>query len=201
MDDLLDKIIRLQAMISGDRGSDDEHRQNKNGTMYTFKDLVGINEDFLATVRYAMKAASSDSTVLIWGETGTGKELFAQAIHNANPNSKEPFIAINCAAIPETLLEGLLFGTVKGVYTGSVDKPGFFEQAQQGTLFLDEINSMGINIQAKLLRVLQEKSVRRLGGLNSIPVHCRVISSTNIDPLLAMKQGLIRSLTSTSGLR
>ena len=109
----------------------------------------------------AKKAALSPSTVLIYGETGTGKELVAQSIHNASPNRDEPFVAINCAAIPDTLLESTLFGTTKGAYTGAQSAPGLFEQAKKGTLFLDEINSMPMNLQAKLLRVLQEKEISK----------------------------------------
>ncbi|HHT62569.1 MAG TPA: sigma 54-interacting transcriptional regulator, partial [Clostridia bacterium] len=113
-------------------------------------------------------------------------------LHNYSSHSQEPFIAINCAAIPETLLESSLFGTVKGAFTGAVDNPGLFEQAGKGTLFLDEINSMSPALQAKLLRVLQEKYVRRLGGKTDIPIYCRVISSINVDPWECISRGELR---------
>ena len=108
--------------------------------------------------------------MLIYGETGTGKELLVQSIHNASRRAQGPFLAINCAAIPENLLEGILFGTEKGAYTGAEKRPGLFEQAHGGTLLLDEINSMNINLQPKLLRVLQEGMARRVGGMQEYPV-------------------------------
>jgi len=129
---------------------------------------------------------------MIYGETGTGKELFAQSIHNASHRSGGPFMAINCAAIPENLLEGILFGTSKGVYTGAVDKAGLFEQANGGTIFLDEINSMPVSLQAKLMRVLQEKKVRRLGHQEETSINVRVISSCNQEPNEAMEQQQLR---------
>ena len=125
------------------------------------------------------QAAKSDSSVMIYGETGTGKELLAQSIHNASRRANGPFLAINCAAIPENLLEGLLFGTEKGAYTGAERRQGYFEQANNGTLLLDELNSMNINLQAKLLRVLQDGMVRRVGGSSEIqyilPRFCKVL--------------------------
>jgi arginine utilization regulatory protein len=130
--------------------------------------------------------------VLIYGETGTGKEIIAQGIHNASPRKQEPFLALNCAAIPETLLESTLFGTCRGAFTGATDSPGLFEQAGGGTLYLDEINSMNPSLQAKLLRVLEEKTVRRVGGKQSIPVKCSIISSTNVDPWKCVVEGSLR---------
>jgi arginine utilization regulatory protein len=140
----------------------------------------------------AKKAAEADCSVLVYGETGTGKELLVQGIHNYSNRSSELFVAINCAAIPETLLESMLFGTVKGAFTGAVDSPGLFEQAGKGTLFLDELNSMSPPLQAKLLRVLQERRVRRLGGSAEIPVGCRIVSSTNVDPWECIRKGQLR---------
>ncbi|MCG0275478.1 MAG: sigma 54-interacting transcriptional regulator [Thermosediminibacteraceae bacterium] len=159
---------------------------------YTFEDIIGESPAIKKAIDIARKAAMTSSSVLIFGETGTGKELFAQSIHNASPRRKRPFIAQNCAALPESLLEGILFGTVKGGFTGAVDRPGLFEQADGGTLLLDEINSMGINLQAKLLRVLQEGCVRRVGDTRTIPVDVRVIATTNEDPLQAVEKGVIR---------
>jgi len=143
-------------------------------------------------VESARKAAKSASTVLIYGETGTGKELFAQSIHNSSSRKDKPLIAQNCAALPETLLEGILFGTMKGGFTGAINRPGLFEQAHEGTLILDEINSMGIQLQAKLLRVLQEGYIRRVGGMNDIPVDVRIIATTNEDPAKIVESGNLR---------
>lgn len=156
---------------------------------YTFNDIIGTNSEFLKALKYAKKSAQMSSSVLIYGETGTGKELFAQSIHSASSRASEPFIAQNCAAIPDSLLEGLLFGSVKGSFTGAENRPGLFEQASGGTLFLDEINSMSYELQAKLLRVLQENYIRRIGGQKDIKIDVRIIAATNTDPkeLLASK--------------
>ena len=160
---------------------------------HNFEDIIGHNQSLCDIKILAKRAAFTQSPVLIYGETGTGKELFAQSIHNASCRAKSPFVAINCAAIPENLLEGILFGTVKGAYTEAVDRPGLFEQASDGTLFLDEINSMSLLLQAKLLRVLQEKKIRRVGGMTDIEVNPRIISSVNMKPLEAIEKGLLRS--------
>ena len=130
--------------------------------------------------------------MVIFGETGTGKELFAQSIHNLSPRKHHPFIAINCAALPEQLLEGLLFGTAKGGFTGAVDRAGLFEQASGGTLLLDELNSMNLELQAKLLRVLQENIIRRVGAVNEVPVNVRVIATMNMEPAAAIEQKRLR---------
>ncbi|MDK2879557.1 MAG: arginine utilization regulatory protein [Thermoanaerobacteraceae bacterium] len=161
-------------------------------TRFTFDDIIGESREIKKAVSMAKKAAQTSSQVLIYGETGTGKELFAQSIHNASARRNRAFIAQNCAALPESLLEGILFGTVKGGFTGAIDRPGLFEQADGGTLLLDEINSMGINLQAKLLRVLQEGAVRRVGDTNIIPVNVRIIATTNEDPVESIKNGIIR---------
>src|SRR5699024_4786049 len=126
--------------------------------------------------KIGLRASESSSSVLIYGDTGTGKELFAQSIHYNGIRKDMPFIAQNCAAIPETLLEGILFGTDEGGFTGAIKREGIFEQANGGTLMLDEINSMSMNLQAKLLRVLQEGYIRRVGGTKDIPVDVRVIA-------------------------
>ncbi len=161
-------------------------------TRYTFNDIIGESQQIKKTIFMAKKAAQTASQVLIYGETGTGKELFAQSIHNASSRRNQAFIAQNCAALPESLLEGILFGTVKGGFTGAIDRPGLFEEADGGTLMLDEINSMGINLQAKLLRILQEGTVRRVGGTNVIPTNVRIITTTNEDPIESVKKGNIR---------
>ncbi len=171
---------------------DDHHHHHHNGATYLLDDIVGASVKHRETVLSARKISGHNSPVLIIGETGTGKELFAHGIHNASLYSKGPFVPINCAAIPETLLESLLFGTVKGAFTGAVDMPGLFEQAEDGTIFLDEINSMQSPLQAKLLRVLQDKVVRRIGSKGEIPINCRIISATNVDPFISVKEPVIR---------
>lgn len=175
---LLFKTMELQTNLL----PSDHPKRISNGTKFTFQDIIGESPMLMELISEAKKSAQSPSPVLLHGETGTGKELFAQSIHNAGPWKNEPFVAINCAAIPDSLLESLLFGTVKGAFTGAENTKGLFEQAGQGTLFLDEIDSMSVNLQAKLLRVLQEKSVRSIGADTETPVKCRIISSTNTDP-------------------
>jgi arginine utilization regulatory protein len=140
----------------------------------------------------AIKASNSSSPMFIYGETGVGKELFVQAIHSASKRRNGPFIAQNCAAVPETLLEGILFGTVRGSFTGSEDRPGLLELSDGGTLYLDELNSMPPTLQAKLLRVLQDGLVRRIGDVKEKKVDVRFIASTNISPEECLKRGLIR---------
>ncbi|WP_090935380.1 sigma-54 interaction domain-containing protein [Pelosinus propionicus] len=187
---LAEKLIDLQQNLSVQKNA--LNITHPFSTRYTFSDIIG-NSDTLRTVKLqANRAARSSSNILLYGETGTGKELFAQSIHNASLRRHSPFVAINCAALPEHLLEGLLFGTAKGGFTGALDRPGFFEQAQGGTLFLDEINSMNINLQAKLLRVLQEHSIRRVGATNEIAVDIRVISAINVNPFDAIAQKQLR---------
>lgn len=161
-------------------------------TRYTMQDIIGSDPLLVAAKNLASKMALKDINILIQGETGTGKEIFAQGIHNLSSRKDEKFVAVNCAAFPETLIEGLLFGTVKGAFTGSADKIGLIEEANHGTLFLDELNSMSLNMQAKLLRVLQEKTIRRVGSTKSIPVDVRIISSCNEDAYALSENGMLR---------
>lgn len=160
--------------------------------LYSFDDLAGSDEELARVIEEARKTASASSPVMIWGESGTGKEVFAQAIHGASRRKNGRFVPVNCAAIPENLLEGILFGTTRGAYTDAPDRPGLFEEANGGTLLLDELNSMPLSLQAKLLRVLQEKKVRRLGAHTEIPVDVRVISILNQPPLDAVAKGILR---------
>lgn len=150
---------------------------------YTFDDIIGSSRAMTEAKDKAMRMAMSDSSVLITGENGTGKEMFAQAIHNASSRAGRQFVAVNCGAIPANLLESELFGYEEGAFTGAVrgGKAGIFEMASTGTLFLDEISEMDMALQQKLLRVLQEKEVVRLGGNYVIPVNCRIIASSNRD--------------------
>ena len=159
---------------------------------YTFDDIIGENEAFQRAIDRAKKAAENRATVFIFGETGTGKELFAQSIHWASDRKDMPFLAQNCAAIPETLLEGILFGTAKGGFTGAVDRAGLFEQASGGTLLLDEISAMPYELQGKLLRVLQEEYIRRVGGTKDIRVDTRIIATVNEDPQKLIEEGRLR---------
>ncbi|MBR5230193.1 MAG: sigma 54-interacting transcriptional regulator, partial [Firmicutes bacterium] len=159
---------------------------------YTFDDIYGQNSRFSEVVERAKRAADNDASVFIYGETGTGKELFAQSIHYHGSRRDKPFLAQNCAAIPEALLEGILFGTTKGSFTGAVDRAGLFEQANGGTLLLDEISAMPYDLQSKLLRVLQESYIRRVGGTKDIPINVRIIATVNEFPEDLMEQGKLR---------
>ncbi len=161
---------------------------------YTFDDIIGHDTTLAETVRLAKLAAQSNSNVLIVGESGTGKELFSQSIHNASPVADGPFIPVNCAAIPKDLIESELFGYAEGAFTGA-RKGGYigkFEQATGGTIFLDEIGDMPIDLQVKLLRVLQEKVIQRVGAERIIPINTRVIAATNRDLKEMIAQGEFR---------
>ena len=160
----------------------------------TFSDIIGQSQIFRNLKEEAKNYAQIDSPVLLYGETGTGKELFAQAIHNYSPRRNKSFVAFNCAALPESLLESELFGYVGGAFTGAKKegKMGLFEQAHEGTIFLDEIGEISQNIQARLLRVLQEHKVRRLGDDKVIPVDVRIIASTNKKLIQLLKENKFR---------
>lgn len=187
MEDLALKVVDLQQRLyKRHKGMEEQAK------LYNFNDIVGNSPALRFPLEIARRAARTTSPVLIYGETGTGKELVAQSIHQLSDRGDRPFIAQNCAALPGTLLEGILFGTVKGSFTGAIDRPGLIEQATGGTLLLDEINSMDIDLQAKLLRVLQEHRVRRVGGLKEIKVDVRIIATTNTQPKVAVSQGSIR---------
>jgi propionate catabolism operon transcriptional regulator len=161
---------------------------------YSFGNIVGKSKELNVAIQTAYKYSKVDSNILIIGETGTGKELFAQSIHNTSNRSIQPFVAINCAAVPENLLESELFGYVEGAFSGAVKggKIGLFELAHNGTIFLDEISELPYNLQAKLLRVLQEKEIRRIGGNKVVPVDVRIISAANIELKEKVKLGQFR---------
>jgi DNA-binding NtrC family response regulator len=155
--------------------------------------LITKNKDMLNVMELAKQAAKSSATVLIQAESGTGKELLARYIHNESDRKNKPFIAVNCAALPENLLESELFGYEKGAFTGaSAQKPGKFEMADKGTILLDEIGEMAPILQAKLLRVIQEREVDRVGGRKPIPIDVRVIAVTNKDLKLKVREGVFR---------
>ncbi len=161
---------------------------------YHFSQIVHNSPVMDAVILDAVNFSYSDSNILIYGETGTGKELFAQSIHNSSPRRNNPFVAINCSALPENLLESELFGYVEGAFTGAAKggKTGFFEIAHRGTIFLDEIGDISPKLQSRLLRVLQEKEIIRLGNDTVIPVDVRVISATNKNLREAVGQGTFR---------
>jgi DNA-binding NtrC family response regulator len=185
---LLDKIVeRLETMreVKSLRRQLREHG--------TFGSLIGNSPEMRKIYEVVEQAAPTGASVLITGESGTGKELIAQTIHQLSPRAGFPFIAINCAAIPETLLESEIFGHEKGAFTGAADRrQGCFELADRGTLFLDEIGEMTPATQVKLLRVLQERKFRRLGGRAEQSVDVRVIAATNVDPTEAVQKGKLR---------
>src|ERR1043165_3251135 len=155
--------------------------------------MIGSSPQMRKVYQIIEQAAPTSASVLIWGESGTGKELVAQMIHQLSPRTTQPFVPINCAAIPETLLESEIFGHEKGAFTGAIERrQGCFELADHGTLFLDEIAEMTPATQVKLLRVLQERSFRRVGGKNEQAVDIRIVAATNQDPPTAVKDGKLR---------
>ena len=168
--------------------------QTGNRARYSFQDIIGASPAMTAVKEKARQYARSNSTILITGETGTGKELFSQSIHNHSPRSRMPFVAINCAALPQDILESELFGYVKGAFTGarSEGKAGVFETAHQGTILLDEIGEISVEMQLKLLRVLQEREIRRIGDDKALGVDVRVIAATNKDLYQEMLEGRFR---------
>ncbi|MFM1653347.1 sigma-54 interaction domain-containing protein [Brevibacillus sp. B_LB10_24] len=166
--------------------------KEKGGTRYTFESIIGKSAVIHDLIENAKRAARTSSSVLVVGETGTGKELFVQSIHQASARASAPFISQNCAALPEGLIEGLLFGTSRGAFTGAVERAGLFEQAEGGTLFLDEINSLSLPLQAKLLRALQEKSIRRIGDTKDRSMNVRIIAAINEDPIEAISNQQLR---------
>jgi DNA-binding NtrC family response regulator len=160
---------------------------------YKFENIIGTSRKMQQVYGLINKVADTDSTVLIQGESGTGKELVARGLHFNSNRQHHPFVAINCSALPENLLESELFGHKKGAFTGAVaDKRGLFEEANLGTIFLDEVNSMAPPLQTKLLRVLQEREVRRVGDNKSSPVNVRVVGATNEPLLPKLKDGTFR---------
>jgi DNA-binding NtrC family response regulator len=185
---LLDKIVEHLETLREVKSLRRQLREHG-----TFGSLIGNSLEMRKIYRVIEQSAPTAASVLIMGESGTGKELVAQTIHQLSPRGSFPFVAINCAAIPETLLESEIFGHEKGAFTGAADRrPGCFELADHGTLFLDEIGEMTPATQVKLLRVLQERTFRRLGGRTEQSVDVRVIAATNIDPHEAVQKGALR---------
>ena len=184
---LIERLMELEY-----RRIPEKNKKKSTGAYYTFEHILTRDDHFIEIIARGRRAALSSSPILIYGESGTGKELFVQGVHNASVRRSRPFIAQNCAALPETLLESLLFGTAKGSYTGAVDRAGLFELADGGTLFLDEIQSMSPALQTKLLRVLEDGVIRRIGATKSNVVNVRVIAAMNIHPEKALKDEQLR---------
>ncbi|HWS53276.1 MAG TPA: sigma-54 dependent transcriptional regulator, partial [Pyrinomonadaceae bacterium] len=160
---------------------------------YGFPRIIGESEAIRRAVSETQRVAVTDTTVLLLGESGTGKELFARAVHHLSPRRDRAFVALNCAAIPETLIESELFGHEKGSFTGATERrPGKFELAAGGTIFLDEIGELPLNVQGKLLRAIEEKTVDRIGGRAPVPVDVRVVAATNRDLQTAAEAGEFR---------
>jgi transcriptional regulator with PAS, ATPase and Fis domain len=187
----LQKVAQLQQLEQKIRK---EMSQKGLVARFTFQDIVTVDGNMLDVIEKARNFALRDSTILIHGESGSGKELFAQGIHRASQRSGNPFVAVNCAALPNELLESELFGYEEGAFTGARKggKPGLFELAHGGTIFLDEIGSITLNLQARLLRVLQGREVMRIGGDSIIPVNVRCIAATNENLQHAIKEGRFR---------
>ena len=185
---LLDKIVERKDTLREVKVLRRQLREHG-----TFGRMIGSSPQVRKVYNVVEQAAPTSANVLIWGESGTGKELVAQTIHQLSPRAGQPFVPINCAAIPETLLESEIFGHEKGAFTGAHDRrQGCFELADRGTLFLDEIAEMTPATQVKLLRVLQERTFRRLGGRGEMTVDVRVIAATNVNPGDAVKNGKLR---------
>ncbi|SHE40001.1 sigma-54 interaction domain-containing protein [Desulforamulus putei] len=190
--DIIKLIEELKKSTSIIQNLSDKYGQVTK-SKYDFEQIIGRSQAIKECIMTGQMAAKSSSTVLLLGESGTGKELFAHAIHHASSRKDGPFIVINCAAIPETLLESELFGHVRGAFTGAIkDKIGKFELANSGTLFLDEIGDMNPLLQAKLLRVLQEREFERIGGTRPVSVDVRVIAATNRNLKQLVREGLFR---------
>lgn len=162
---------------------------------YSFSDIIGNSDAMVKAIEKAKKYSDNNGTILITGESGTGKEMFAQSIHKESPRKNGPFVAVNCAAIPKTLLESELFGYEEGAFTGArrAGKSGLFAEAHGGTIFLDEIGEIDIELQPRLLRVLQEREIRPVGSTKVIPIDIRIIAATNKNLLEQVEQGAFRS--------
>jgi DNA-binding NtrC family response regulator len=199
--DFITKPLNIDELLNVVKKALSESHKNKELVSAYFDEeppslpeIVGKTPSIHQVLQIAQKIAPTDSTVLITGETGVGKELVARAIHYASQRRAQPFVKVNCAAIPETLLESEWFGHEKGAFTGAITtKPGRFELAQHGTLFLDEIGEIALHLQAKLLGVLQDKAFERVGGVKTITMDARIIAATNQDLTVAVQSGKFRA--------
>lgn len=191
----VEELMSLVDKALTHKNLEQENRQLRNelGTKYQFDQIIGESNELKHCLSLVERVAHTDSTVLITGESGTGKELIARAIHYNSPRAKQPFIAINCGAIPSELLESELFGHMKGSFTGAIaNRLGRFEMADEGTLFLDEIGDLDPSLQVKILRALQERMFEPVGSAKSVQVNVRVIAATNLDLDKAVKDGRFR---------
>jgi putative PEP-CTERM system response regulator len=187
------KVVLKRALYMQSLQQESERLQQQLESRYTFTNIVGNSQKMQESFRLIKKVARSNCSVLLQGESGTGKELVARAIHYNGPRKEKTFVPVNCAAIPEALLESELFGYEKGAFTGAATrKPGKFEIASEGTVFLDEIADMSLHMQAKILRVVQEQSFERVGGTKSVKVDFRLITATNKNLEEAIAKGLFR---------
>jgi len=192
-DDFLEKPLSIQTVLE----KIDKVLQIKNPQIkevqLEYDELIGNSEQILKVKQAVAQAAKTNARVFVYGENGTGKELVARMIYKNSERKDKPFVDINCAAIPEDLIESELFGHEKGAFTGAIERRiGKFEQANGGTLFLDEICDMSLSTQAKVLRVIEEQQLTRVGGTEKIAIDVRIIAATNIDPLQAIKEGKFR---------
>ncbi|MBV7275184.1 sigma 54-interacting transcriptional regulator [Clostridiaceae bacterium UIB06] len=190
-------VVEVSAYIDYEKQRRDitlqlKERNEDKSKNYNIDDIVTNDNKMLDIKKKILKISESDSSVLIYGHTGTGKEMIAQSIHRNSYRADKPFISQNCAAIPSILLESILFGTVKDSYTGAENRKGLFETADGGTLFLDEINSMEMFMQAKLLKSIENQEIRRVGSAESIKVDVRIISAVNEPPLEAIYENRLR---------
>ena len=183
-----------QVITTAENRLRDRLRANGHLARYHFSDILGESAAIRTAIRQSQRFAQVSSNILLMGETGTGKELFAQSIHNESDRAAGPFVAVNCAALPESLMESELFGYEGGAFTGAskAGKAGLFEAAHDGTIFLDEISEIPLSLQSRLLRVIQEREVRRVGANRLISVNVRIICATNRDLLEMIKQGRFR---------
>ena len=187
------KIIVQHALQTQALSRQVNHLSQELNKRVTIDRIIGTSVQMQRVFELVRKVATHDVTVMLRGESGTGKELIARALHEESHRREQPFIPIDCATLPETLVESEIFGYEKGAFTGALDrKPGRFELAQQGTIFLDEVGNLSLHVQMKLLRVLQEREVERLGGKASIPVDVRLIAATNMDLEGLMTRGAFR---------
>jgi two-component system, NtrC family, response regulator HydG len=186
----VERVLERQALLVENRALKAELKGIKQGR--DAHGLIGNSPAMIALEKTLQQVAPSNATVLLIGESGTGKELCARALHDLSARATGPFVAVNCAALPDSILESELFGTEKGAYTGAVERPGRFERAHGGTLFLDEIADLPLPMQPKLLRVLQEGEVERLGGTAPRKVDVRLVAATNIDLKDRVQKGLFR---------
>ena len=187
------QLLVQRALETGQLRSENRRLKDQLKGVHTLDRMVGRSESMQKVFELVRRVAGTKTNILIRGESGTGKELVARALHNLSDRAQGPFVPVNCGAIPEQLMESELFGHVKGAFTGaSGDRRGMFELAENGTLFLDEIGELDTSMQVKLLRVLQERTIRPVGGSEELPVNCRVVAATNRDLAAGVEAGEFR---------